>query len=574
MTVAYLSQEIGLKQGIPTYAGGLGILAGDTEKAAADNGADVIFLTQLSKKGYATQSGEPQDWILEEQGLVKQPEIVSVPFDGTELKVGAYTLEIKSGIPGKGSKVTTLFLTTDVDGNPDWAKRITDRLYDNGSVNGVSIGDLQRLVLGVGGFKMLQRLGIQVATYHMNEGHSGLLVLPQLMESGSLDDVIERNIFFNHSIEEATMPMVSAEMLRSKVPQLMNGHKTVWECVQNGNLVTNWLAARHSRASFGVSLQHSLILNQLFPGRNFGHITNAVHPPTWVTPEMAELYDSKIGPGWRDDPDALVAAGRISPADMWNAHVKGKEAALMEIQELTGIHLNPDAFTVDIARRATPYKRHDLLFNPDFVQYLADNLSRPLNVIQGGKAHPNDVAGRESLQRAQEAGASLTRLTGGKITYVFLPEYGIANSQLQLKAVDGRVQFPAPGREASGTSGMKGALNGLPNISPREGWLFEGPLIDGVTGFTISTNGDNRHDAVETVASLRRAEEAFSSGRQQAMAPYIVSTLGPTYHSTRMLRQYMTVAWRIKETNSANGAHGNAALERNGHLTQAVTQKP
>ncbi|MBI2663864.1 alpha-glucan family phosphorylase [Candidatus Woesearchaeota archaeon] len=542
MTVGYFSSEIAVESGIPTYSGGLGVLAGDTMRAAADAGDDVVAVTLLYPQGYATQQGLPQFWKPEDHGMRRLDDIVAIPFDGSRVEVGAWQYDAK----GVSGNVPVIMLTTDTEGNEEWARGITAGLYRNGYIHGSSTAHLQQMVLGIGGLLMLQKLGFDITKHHLNEGHSSMIVLEQLRQSHELEDVIAGNTFFNHSVMQNTMPRLSVGMLHSKLGDLMNGNRSVDECVEGSEIVANRLCARHSSANFGVSLQHAEVLNAIFPNMNFGYITNAVHPPTWVSADMAEVYDRHLV-AWRTNPAAFLGAAQISPADLWKAHMKGKAAALAELSALTGMQLSPDVYTVGFARRATLYKRHDLVLNPDFIGYVADNIPFRMQFIMAGKPHPNDDAGRHMLENAVAAGRELTKISGGRITFAFVPDYSMDTARLMLRTVDGWQQNPEnenPASEACATSGMKAALNGIPHISNPAGWWYEAPRIDRVTGWTFATNGNRKNDAIAVVTVLGRSGEFYYSGRQQNMMPFILSGLGPLVHSERMLAEYRALAWK------------------------------
>ncbi|HLD96937.1 MAG TPA: glycogen/starch/alpha-glucan phosphorylase, partial [Candidatus Nanoarchaeia archaeon] len=277
-------------------------------------------------------------------------------------------------------------------------------------------------------------------------------------------------------------------------------------------------------------------LAQLFPNIPFSYITNGVHPPTWVTPRMAVLYDKRIGPEWRTNPESFVKARMISPSELWSAHHQNKVESLEQLSAMTGATLDPDVFTIVFARRAAAYKRWDLIFNDGFVDYLERELPGRMQVIFAGKPHPKDENGRKMMEHALAAGA---RLKNHKV--VQLPDYGIDYSKLLLMAADAWLNNPQSGKEACATSGMKAALNGIPHISNPEGWWWEAPRMQGVNGWTFQGNGTSEANAA--LSAIKHAMISYYSGTMAAMMPQIISDFGPLFHSTRMLRQYQARAW-------------------------------
>lgn len=505
-------------------------MAGDTAKAAADNGVDMVGATLLYPNGYATQNGGPQHWNPENAGLVPLEERVNFDFDGREIHVGAYQYDVRSSV--SGNSVPVIFLTTDVPENSEGDRRITDRLYDD------SKKFQQFAVLGIGSFLMLQRLGMNPTTFHMNEGHSSLVTFEQYWQSGEkIEPVIASDVFFNHTVVPQGMPRVpQGDVVRAlgrKVPEIVHQ-----KAVVEGNVVTNQVAANLSRASFGVSEQHSHVLTELFPNIPFSYITNGVHPPTWVTPRMAEIYDKRIGPEWRTNPECFLKARMISPSELWNAHHQNKVESLEQISELTRVKLEPDVFTLVFARRAAVYKQWDFIFNDGFIDYLERELPGRMQVIFAGKPHPKDEDGRKMMERALAAGA---RLKNHKV--VQLPDYGIDYSKLLLMAADAWLNNPQLGKEACATSGMKAALNGIPHISNPEGWWREAPRFRGVNGWTFQGNGTSEANAA--LNAIKYAKTSYDSGTMAAMMPQIISDFGPPFHSTRMLRQYQARAWNM-----------------------------
>lgn len=544
MTVGYFSSEFATREDIPTYSGGLGILAGDTAKTAADRKANFVGVTLLYPQGYATQDGSPQQWDPQKAGLVKLDDIVDVPFGDRTIKVGAWLEPVIS--PENRHIVPLIRLDTNVEGNTPEDKAITGRLYENAT-------KLQQFaVLGIGGTLMLQRLGYQVSSYHMNEGHSSLGALVGLQqEGGRLEAVAAKRRFFNHSTVQAAL----STFLRSDLEDLFKKlascdgklfPESISDCVGRDFVDTNRLAAILSGGKmYGVSEQHAMELRGMFPGFQVGHVTNGVHPRTWVTEKMAELYDKHIGREWRIDPDVFRKAENISPSDFWDAHMAGKEEGMRELSKLLKIPLDPSVFTVGFARRAATYKDFELLLNPSN-SYMLEQLPRQIYYFMAAKPHPADGPGRAMLERAIAVGARLNSV----VKFVFIPEYDLNIARLMFMCSDLWLNHPLHAREACGTSGMKAALNGIPNASKLEGWFYEaaakGIIQEGVTGWIIGQ--ENPH--LSAIAAIRSAQDAYYSGRMANMMPTIVSRLGPEYHSGRMFGEYKRL-WELPEKTTA-----------------------
>jgi glycogen phosphorylase len=513
---ALMVAEFGHSDSMPMYAGGLGVLSGDQARSAADLGMKMGVVTIAYSEGYSTQDGSPQNWTPEDAGLQRLGKTVKVPFEGHEINVGAY----KFDVAGSKGTVPVLMLTTDVDSNSGADRRITDRLYDADPLTRLA----QYVVLGIGGIRMLQALGHSPKTVHMNEGHSSLLTSELFRQLMSIDRVVESCIFTNHSVMETAMPKVSLNTLDTALGNFVPDE--IAKIAGNPHS-TNHVASHLSRFRNGVALQHSHVLNEMFPETPFDYITNAVHPH-WVTPNVAAVLDRHAS-GWYENPDALVKASAIPPSELWNAHSENKYEAVQQLEALTGQRLDPDIFTFVWARRATGYKRIDLLLSQADV--LAEKLPDGFQYIIAGKPHPSDSSSRQQLDNVINAGRSLN--SHGRV--VFVPDYSISVAKILLKLADAWTGFPQHRMEASGTSGMKAALNGIPSVSNLEGWVYEAGIVNGKTGWTFSSNG---RDAVETMLNLRKAQVAYYNGDLATMMPGILSGLGQRFHSTRMMQGY------------------------------------
>jgi starch phosphorylase len=500
--IAYFSMEIGLSPDIPTYSGGLGVLAGDTIKSAADLRLPMVAITLASRKGYFTQEIDKDGWQKEspaewypEKVMERLPIKTLVPIEGRDVKVQAWLYRV---ISPTGGEIPVLFLDTDISGNNDEERRITDFLYGGDQAYRLK----QEIVLGIGGARLLSALGFKIRKYHMNEGHASLLTLELLNrtrrpvedtwdERASWDTrkVTEQCVFTTHTPVDAghdrfpysLVKRVLGEEIPISLLQELSGHDV---------LNMTMLALNLSRFVNGVAKKHGEVSQALFPGFEIHAITNGVHPFTWTSPHFVKLFSHYL-PSWGKEPELLVRVDSIPDAEIWDAHCGAKAMLFQYIEETTGIQLNPDLLTIGFARRVATYKRGNLIFS---------NLERLLEIGQGkiqlvyaGKAHPMDQPGKEIIHSIV---TEIQRLRG-KIDCVYLQNYDMRLASLLVPGVDVWLNNPIRPLEASGTSGMKAALNGVPNFSVLDGWWIEGH-IEGVTGWAIgppprSNTADQNH---------------------------------------------------------------------------------
>ena len=487
--IAYFSMEIGLSHEIPTYSGGLGILAGDTIKSAADLKLPMIAVTLACRKGYFRQQIDADGWQHEfdvdwhpEQQMELLPTKTLVTIEDRDVKVQAWLYRVKSPT---GGVVPVLFLDTDIPGNVGEDRHITDHLYG---------GDLeyrlkQEIVLGLGGIRILEALGFTLRKFHLNEGHAALLTLDLLVRSRRGHDdgkdelsswdtqrVMDRCVFTTHTPVEAGHDRFPYDMV-----QRILGETVPLPLLQSlagrDELNLTMLALNLSRYVNGVAKKHGEVSKALFPGFEIHAITNGVHSFTWASAYFVALFDDYL-PGWANEPELLVRVDNIPDEEIWDAHGGAKAFLFQYIEETTGVVLDPDILTIGFARRFATYKRGDLIFS---------NLQRLLAVGEGkiqlvfaGKAHPKDIPGKQLIQRIhQQIGALRNR-----IKIVYLENYNMELAYRLIPGVDVWLNTPMRPLEASGTSGMKAALNGVPNFSVLDGWWIEGH-IEGVTGWSI-----------------------------------------------------------------------------------------
>jgi starch phosphorylase len=555
--VAYFSMEIALDPAIPTYSGGLGILAGDTVRAAADAGLPMLAVTLLYRKGYfrqrldkfGNQREEPVEWSPETL-LESVPKAqVTLALEGRDVLVRAWRYVVH-GV--SGATVPVYLLDTAVAGNGPEDQALTDQLYG---------GDLryrlcQEAVLGLAGIDMLNQLGYDgVTTYHMNEGHAALLTLALLegqarargapVASIADEEAVRRHcVFTTHTPVPAGHDQFPLDLVRRVLGHERTRALEGGSGVSDEKLNMTYLALRFSRYVNGVAMRHGEVSQEMFPHFRINAITNGVHGTTWAAPAFAQLFDRHL-PEWRHDNLYLRYAIGIPLEDIRQAHTVAKAELLREIAERTGVHLRPDVLTIGFARRATEYKRSDLMFTDlDRLRRIASQAG-PIQVIYSGKAHPQDENGKAGIRRVFQAAAALA----GSVPVVYLEEYDMALAQRLCAGIDLWLNTPRRPLEASGTSGMKAAINGVPSLSILDGWWIEGHA-EGATGWAIGDESEPESDTPGEVASLydklERVIVPLFYGQPEAYAEVMRSAIalnGSFFNAQRMLYQYVTNAY-------------------------------
>jgi len=444
-----------------------------------------------------------------------------------------------------------LLLDTALPENGEYDRTLTDSLYGGDSQYRLC----QEIVLGMGGAELLRAGGFVSDTrFHMNEGHSALLSVTLLewqlegrkpfeLREEDIDAVRPKCVFTTHTPVPAGHDRFPVDMVRRVVGeeryQLMEAAKVL----ENGDLNMTHLALRLSRFVNGVAMKHREVSLAMFPGFPIDSITNGVHAVTWTSPAFQKLLDKRI-PEWRTDNNYLRYAVGIPLAEIRAAHVDAKKEFIAEVAQRARVDLDPNVFTLGFARRATPYKRADLMFtDPSRLAQMADKVG-PIQIVFGGKAHPNDGGGKDLIRRIHRAAEELK----GKITVVYLENYEMAIAAKMVAGVDVWVNNPMKPLEASGTSGMKAALNGVPSLSVRDGWWIEGH-VEGVTGWSIGSDeseGDQSIDAQDLYLKLERVILPLFYGLPFAYAEVMRSAIafnGSFFNTQRMVEQYVRNAY-------------------------------
>jgi len=561
-TIAYFSMEIGLADALPTYSGGLGVLAGDTIRSAADGGVPMVAVTLVHRKGYFRQhldaQGEqteaPVQWSPGDN-LAELAARVTINMAGRDVVVRAWQYDVK----GVGGHVVPVYLLdTDLLDNAEDDRRFTDHLYGGDERYRLC----QEVILGIGGVRMLRALGhTELRRFHMNEGHAALLVL----ELG-YEEMLRRGLTtVTREIAQAVKPLC-VFTTHTPVPaghdqfplrlvrEVITGYRDAFNeraaefCLDN-ILNMTYLALDNSYYVNGVAKRHGEISQHMFAQYKIDSITNGVHAGFWTVPPIKALFDRHIT-AWREDNASLRGALGFPRVELWAAHQKAKEDLIRVVNERHGASMSGNAFTLGFARRATAYKRADLLFH-DVPRLLALNrVVGPIQIIYSGKAHPHDAGGKDLIRRIF---ATIDALKG-KISIAYLEDYDMALARQMVGGVDLWLNTPQPPLEASGTSGMKAALNGVPQLSMLDGWWIEG-CIEGVTGWAIGTNGpsaaigatDERaadaqslYDRLETVILplFYRDPERYIDVMKHAIA-----LNGSHFNTERMVDQYVRKAY-------------------------------
>jgi starch phosphorylase len=547
--------DVAIESEIPTYSGGLGILAGDMIRSAADLRVTMVAVTLLHRKGYfdqrldfqGNQSESPSNWSPETR-LEALSARATVTVEGREVRVRAWRYQV---VGVTRHLVPLLFLDTDLEENDPRDRALTDHLY--GGDDRYRLG--QEIILGLGGIAILRMLGYSsVKAYHMNEGHSAFVPLA-LLEQVARDEgarsfsdyhveaVRRKCVFTTHTPVAAGHDRFGAELVESVLGA--ERAKMLREMrLLNGSLNMTELALRLSGFVNGVSMRHREVSRELFPGHTIRAITNGVHAATWASPAFGALFDRVI-PEWRRDNCYLHYAVGIPLSEIRAAHAESKKELLQQVRWLTGVQLDEKVFTLGFARRATGYKRGDLLFSDlERVKRMARDAG-PLQLIYAGKAHPRDEYGKAIIRRIFEAAAALS----DHVRVVYLENYDMNLGRLLCAGVDTWLNTPMRPQEASGTSGMKAALNGVPSLSVLDGWWIEGH-VEGVTGWSIgeATGGENdsRSEAASLYDKLEKIILPLFYREPEKFAEIMRAAIvlnGSFFNTQRMIEQYMKNAY-------------------------------
>jgi starch phosphorylase len=567
--VAYFSAEFGLDESLPVYSGGLGILAGDHLKAASELGVPLVGIGLYYRRGYFRQRLDTHDRQLERYPrndtsrlpltLVPMAPVVELTDDNGNLvpiRIGVWRAQV--------GQVSLYLLDTKVEGNPDWARAVTDTLYGGGRENRMR----QELVLGIGGVRVLRKLGLEPTVFHMNEGHSAFLQLERMRElveengvdpSRALERLRSSSVFTTHTPVPAGNEVFDPALVERSVGALVERCGLAWpEFAELGKVQPEDtvfgltpFALRTSSYANGVSKLHGAVSREMWHAVwpdlpvddvPITSITNGVHGRTWISDELEDLL------GYT--PPSFERALELSGDVIWKAHRAAKQRMLEFIARTRGAEgLDPDALTIGFARRFATYKRAGLIFSqPERLVRLLGDPDRPIQILVAGKAHPADEGGKDAIQLVVD----FARDQAGAGSVVFLEDYEMMLARRLVQGVDIWLNTPRRPMEASGTSGMKAALNGVLNCSILDGWWAEAytPSV----GFAI---GDEAVDATEAEQDLADAEALYAVLEQQVLPAYYerdaqnlpprwidmmqhsIAELGTQFSTNRMVVEYV-----------------------------------
>ena len=549
--IAYFSMEIALSPDLPTYSGGLGMLAGDTLRSAADTAAPMVAVSLVHRRGYfrqhldevGQQSESDVPWTPETL-LPSAGQIVKIAMQSRTVAVCAWRFDV---VGVAGHIIPVFLLDTDLEGNDLYDRRLTDHLYGGDTYYRLC----QETVLGLAGVALLKQLGVEPEVYHMNEGHAALLgigLLEEHLDGAPLSQATEEDVaeianqcvFTTHTPVPAGHDQFGLDQMYTVLGQDRGNTIERFGCLHNSLLNMTYLALRFSRYVNGVAMQHGKVSQQMFPGYHVHAITNGVHAATWLSQPMQEMLDDEI-PDWRHDNNYFRSIYGVAPAKIANCHALGKQRLFAEVYKRSNLQFNPKMLTLGFARRVATYKRASLLFHdPKRLARIAKKIGG-LQILFAGKAHPADVAGKGLIRDVFESSASL-KASGIRILY--LENYDWELGAMLTQGVDVWINTPRRPYEASGTSGMKAALNGVPSLSVLDGWWVEGCSED-VTGWAIDDADDedgeaaSLYDKLENkIAPLYARPNAWARVQQ-----HCIGVNGTFFNTDRMLGQYFNNAY-------------------------------
>jgi len=551
--IAYLTMEIALREEIHTYSGGLGVLAGDTARSCADLRIPVVFVSLISRKGYLRQTIDaagaqidhedpwhPADW------ATPLGAMVAITLGNRPVWIRPWLYVLTSPL---GHNIPIIFLDTDLEQNSPEDREITGVLYGGDDRCRLR----QDAVLGIGAVRILQAVGFEIHTWHLNEGHAAFSTVellrrhrdssPMRKESEPCYDrepVLHSCMFTTHTPVESAHDQFPYPLLENVLGDFIETDELKRYAGSDACNMTQ-LALNLSGYVNGVAWRHAQTTRQKFPGHPISAITNGVHTATWAHPAFARLFDRHL-PYWRHEPEVLALADQIPDVEIWAAHSEAKADLIFDVKRRSGVVLNPDLPIIGFSRRMTGYKRPELLFS-DSERLKAIAAKQRFQVIWSGKAHPRDEEGKRLIK---EIHAEIAELRN-RIPGVFLDDYDLGIASKMISGCDIWLNTPLPPQEASGTSGMKAAINGVLNLSVLDGWWLEG-CIEEVTGWAIGRDGDEDPaiHAAELYLKLESKVLPLYLGERARwiwMMKQAISKLASRFNTHRMMRRYAAEAY-------------------------------
>jgi len=534
--IAYFSAEIGISSSLPTYSGGLGILAGDHIKAAADEGLPLCAITLLYKEGYFKQRIDEEGSQTETyprfdpEPLLKKIDFTfSLHLQKRDVQINVYRLDY-TGL--NGHIVPIYFMDTDLESNYAEDRSISLRLYSGNKNHRI----LQEAILGFGGIHLLKHLGTldKIETFHMNEGHCSFLTLTLLEEFKNENSVREKCHFTTHTPVPAGHDHFALERVNKLLHGLIPENLQLPSLVKDSRLHMTELGLYFSRSINGVSKLHGDVAQEQFPEHQIGYITNGVYHPYWICSQIRKVYNIYL-PGWKEDGTKLLEVDSIPDDELAAAHAKRKRILLGYANAQVQKAFSRSTLTIGFARRAATYKRAHLLFTD--IERLVNICQGQVQFIFAGKAHPEDVKGKEIIQGIVANANELY----GKVKVIFLENYNMWLGRMLTSGVDVWLNTPLRPNEASGTSGMKATFNGVPNLSVLDGWWAEA-CNHGINGWAIG-NPETPNDETDANHLYELLENDVIPLYYDNFSKWITMMkssvkIGAQFTAQRMVREY------------------------------------
>ena len=552
--IAYISMEIGVESNIPTYSGGLGVLSGDTVRSAADLEIPMVAVCLCYSSGYFYQlfneKGEQKEKEIEWNffyEFVKVDNPIKIKIENKEVLVSAWRYQV---IGQSGHIIPVYLLTTDVEGNEEWMKKMTGSLYDSTSRwNRI----VQEMILGIGGVKLLKAQGYNnLEVYHLNEGHGSFSIVELYDDLKSIDKVIDRVVFTTHTpvpaghdrFDEQLVKKVFENRFPSELRKIAD---------DNGSLNMTFLGMNSSRYKNAVSKKHAEVSKKMFPKNNLDYITNGIHLPFWISKPIRNIFDRKW-PNWKANPKLLQNAIELDDLEIFDAHIENKFNLINYQKGHSWNLLDEELITFGFARRFATYKRAVLIFHD--IDRLGQICQGRAQFIFAGKAHPKDLQGKEYIKKIFESAGYL--YDNYRVKVVLMENYNMDLAHMLVSGVDVWLNTPERYREASGTSGMKAALNGVLNCSILDGWWLEGYRMNPMAGWAIGPDDSNPNDPGVS-NDMKLDSNAFYDILEKEIIPTYMNhdewlfraknaiSLASFFNSDRMVEQYAEKAYKLKK---------------------------
>jgi starch phosphorylase len=549
--IAYFSMEIALESSLPIYSGGLGILAGDALRSAADMGIPMVAVSLIYDAGYFYQKITPDgnqfekemEWDFSDD-FKKMNAKVSLELQDKLIKGEAWKYEI---IGRNGHVIPVILLDTDLEENEPWQRKLTHLLYDANPFQRIA----QEMVLGICGYRTLEKMGYNhIKTYHLNEGHAAFLIFELLNKYKTLDNVKKHCVFTTHTpvragLEQFDYNLVK-DVFRDRLP------KNITEFAGNNALNMTILALNASGYVNAVSEKHSQVSRKMFPNYNIDFITNGVHAGYWLSPHMRDFLNDELGRTWHHDLTNFENALNLNIFELWRAHSKAKRDLLEYEKSHSWVLFDKDLLTIGFARRVAEYKRPLLIFTD--LERLAKIIKGKAQILYAGKAHPADIQAKSYIKKINDYSDYLWN--SYEIGLVFLENYEIRLAKLLTSGVDLWLNTPRRYLEASGTSGMKAAINGVLNFSTLDGWWIEGyRMSDGKAGWAIGPeptdpNAENASDASDAEDLYHKLENEiiplyYKDQLQWQERMKHAIKLGSFFNTNRMMKEYAIKSYKL-----------------------------